>query len=230
MICCLQTHKTVDLLFGFHFLVRLFPFRISHKYQKTKSDGKTQENPVQTTPVTLESNNKMNDVDLRKNQAELMVSTITKEPTIMKPTNKEKDALNDVDKRTQETKDEIKIIDEVHIEPSHVNLRDMIKDRTKIDVKKRIRSMDSSNDNKNKNNQRLQSKDPEDEKPSTTGTKNDTIRNETVKVTKAGHKIKLIHEEEIQDNPLNTENTLKPMPQYVMTRRIGAATYPTGNA
>ena len=170
----------------------------------------------------------MNDMDLTKNKAELVISTTTREPITTK--HKKDDALNDVYKRTEETKDEIKNIDEVHIESPHVTLRNMIKGRTKIDAKKRIRSIDNKDDNKNKNNQMFKSRDPVDEKSSTTTTKNDTIRNETVKVTKAGHKIKLIHDEEIQDNPLDTENTLKPMPKYVMTRRIGAATYPTGNA
>ena len=187
---------------------------------------------MQTTPVILESNDKNNDQDSLKNKPELVISTTTttKEPILTKH-NYENNALDDVDKRTEETEDEIKIIEEVNIESSHVNLRDMIKDRSKIeiDVKKRIRSMNDNGNNKIKN-QRVEDKDPMIEETSTTTSKNDSIKNETVKITKAGHKIKLIREDEIQDNQFEMENTLKPMPKYVMTRRVGGATYPTGNA
>ena len=184
---------------------------------------------MQTTPTILKSNDKKNHVELSKNKPELVISTTTKEPTITKLSNKEEeDALDDMEKRNEETEDENKIIEEVNIEVSQVNLRDMIKDMTKIDAKKQIRSMKKNNNNKS--NQKVSNKDPVLDSPFSTTPEDGTIKNETVKVTKAGHKIKLVHEHEIQDNPLEMVNTLKPMPKYVMTRRIGGATYPTGNA
>ena len=168
-------------------------------------------------------------MELEKNKPQIVVSTTTEEPTITKLNNKEEvDALDDLEKRNEETENDNKIIEEVNIEVSQVNLRDMIKDRTKIDVKKQIRSM--NNNNNNKSNQKVSNKDPVLDRPFSTTLKDGTIKNETVKITKAGHNIKLVHEHEIQDNPLEMENTLKPMPKYVMTRRIGGATYPSGNA
>ena len=182
---------------------------------------------MQTTPTILKSNDKRNHVEFSNNKPELVTSTTTKEPTITKLNNKEEvDALDDLEKRNEETEDEIKIIEEVNIESSDVTLRDMIKDRTKIDAKKQIRSM---NNDDNKSNQKVSNKDPVLDRPFSTTPMDGTIKNETVKVTKAGHKIKLVHENEIQDNPLDLENILNPMPKYFMTRRIGGATYPTGN-
>ena len=182
---------------------------------------------MQTTPTVLKRNDKKNDVVLAKKKPQLVISTTTKEPDITELSNKEEeDALDDMEKRNEETEDEIKIIEEVNIESSDVTLRDMIRDRTKIDVKKQIRSI---NNNNNKSNQKANNKDPVLNRPFSTTPKNGTMKNETVKITKAGHKIKLVHENEIQDNPLDVEDRLKPMPNYLMTRRIGVATYPTGN-
>ena len=183
---------------------------------------------MQTTPTILKSNDKKNNVELLKNIPELVISTTTKEPTITKLNNKEEvDALDDLENRNEETENKNKIIEEVNILSSDVNLRDMIKDRTNIDAKKQIRSMKKNNNNKS--NQKVSNKDPVLDSPFSATPMDGTIKNETVKVIKAGHKIKLVHENEIQDNPLELENTLKPMPKYVMTRRIGGATYPTGN-
>ena len=183
---------------------------------------------MQTTPTILKSNDKKNHIEISKNEPELVTSITTKEPTITKLSNKEEeDALDDVEKRNEVTEDENKIIEEVNFEVSQVNLRDMIKDRTKIDANKQIRSM--NNNNNNKNDHKANNGDSLLDRPFSTTPKNGTVKNETVKVTKAGHKIKLVHEHKIQDNPLDVEDALKPMPKYVMTRRIGGATYPTGN-